>query len=128
MGETLEATLNDGTQIYGEQISHHPPISYFLVYGPENCYKYYGYYDYEAKAGLNSLQVINKGKRYLEFKNQKIHFNFPNEQYSGTLMGTLKQESYGSLVFTDYENCLKAEIKLNSVKGRPKDYFLGEIL
>lgn len=34
IGETLQAELKDGTKIYCEQISHHPPISYFLIYGP----------------------------------------------------------------------------------------------
>jgi hypothetical protein len=34
LGETLQATLVDGTQVYAEQISHHPPISYFLIIGP----------------------------------------------------------------------------------------------
>ncbi len=42
-------------------------MSYFLLIGPNNIYRYYGYYDYDAKAGLNSLTVINKGKRYIEF-------------------------------------------------------------
>jgi hypothetical protein len=65
IGETLQATYSDGTQLYCEQISHHPPISYFLVIGPRNEYRYYGYYDYEAKAGLNSGKVINTGRRFI---------------------------------------------------------------
>jgi len=32
-------------------------------------YKFYGYYNYEAKAGLNSLSLKNKGKRFIEFAN-----------------------------------------------------------
>ena len=46
IGETLQTTYSDGTQLYCEQISHHPPISYFLVIGPRKEYRYYGYYDY----------------------------------------------------------------------------------
>lgn len=45
--------------MYSEQISHHPPISYFLVYGPQKNYKFYGHYLYEAKAGLNTLTVTD---------------------------------------------------------------------
>ncbi len=44
LGETFEASYMDGTKLYSEQISHHPPISYFLVQGPNRNYKYYGYY------------------------------------------------------------------------------------
>ena len=34
LGETWEAGLPDGTQIFIEQISHHPPISAFQMNGP----------------------------------------------------------------------------------------------
>lgn len=57
LGETLQATYNDGTLVYAEQISHHPPISAYLIYGPKNQYIFSGYYCYEAKAGLNSVTV-----------------------------------------------------------------------
>jgi hypothetical protein len=58
LGETLQAYYNDGTLVYSEQMSHHPPISYFLAFGPEKGFTYSGYYLSEAKAGLNSLTVI----------------------------------------------------------------------
>lgn len=67
LGETLQAQFNDGTEVFCEQTSHHPPVSYFLIYGPNKNYRYYGYYNYDAKAGLNSLTILNKGKRYVEF-------------------------------------------------------------
>ena len=34
IGETLQGSYPDGTQIYCEQVSHHPPISYYLCVGP----------------------------------------------------------------------------------------------
>lgn len=129
LGETLQAEFKDGTQVYCEQITHHPPISYFLVVGPSKSYKYYGRYDYDAKAGLNSLTILNKGKRTVVFQDgQKINFDFPNELYSGTLMGTLKQESVGKMIFTDEKNGLYCEIKFGDVKKKPTDYFQGDIL
>ena len=33
-GETWEATLDDGSEVYFEQISHHPPVSAFQLIGP----------------------------------------------------------------------------------------------
>ena len=42
---------SDGTKVYCEQISHHPPISYFLIVGPNNSYRYSGYYDFEVVGG-----------------------------------------------------------------------------
>jgi hypothetical protein len=60
--------LDDGTQLYAEQTSHHPPISQYLVFGPDQNYQYSGYYHCEAKAGFNSITIINKGKRQIKFK------------------------------------------------------------
>ncbi|KAL4463958.1 hypothetical protein ABPG74_005895 [Tetrahymena malaccensis] len=129
LGETLQAEFKDGTQVYCEQISHHPPVSYFLVVGPSNSYKYYGRYDYDAKAGLNSLSILNKGKRSVIFQDgQKINFDFPNELYSGTLLGTLKQESIGKMSFTDEKYGFYCEIKFGDVKKKPSDYFQGDIV
>jgi hypothetical protein len=67
LGETLQATLIDGTEIYAEQISHHPPVSYFLVYGPKKNYRFSGYYDFQISPGLNSLTLKNIGKRKVLF-------------------------------------------------------------
>lgn len=67
IGETLEASYTDGTQVYCEQISHHPPISYFLAVGPETKYRYYGCYNFSAHAGFNSMELVNKGHKVYEF-------------------------------------------------------------
>lgn len=68
IGETLQASYPDGTQIYCEQVSHHPPISYFLAIGPGNKYRYYGSYNFSAHAGLNSMTLVNKGTKTFEFE------------------------------------------------------------
>jgi hypothetical protein len=38
IGETVSGNLQDGTQLYSEQISHHPPVSY--IYGVGKNYTY----------------------------------------------------------------------------------------
>lgn len=45
-------------------------LGYFLIVGPSNSYRYYGRYDYDAKAGLNSLSVI-----ILEIRSHYLHTN-----------------------------------------------------
>lgn len=72
IGETLQATLIDGTKIYAEQVSHHPPISYFLIVGADESYKFSGMYDFEISPGLNSLTMKNKGKRRVEFRDGTV--------------------------------------------------------
>jgi len=77
IGETLEGCYPDGTQIYCEQVAHHPPISYFLAVGPNNSYRYYGCYNFSALAGLNSMSLVNKGHKVYEFPNgDKVDASF----------------------------------------------------
>lgn len=91
LGETLQASYNDGTKVWAEQICHHPPISYFMVEGANRGYIYYGYYLIEAKAGLNSLTLLNKGVKCVQFKDeQKVEFNYPTELYSSTFLGSFR--------------------------------------
>lgn len=59
LGETLEAEYIDGTQIFAEQVCHHPPISNFYVVGPNDSYKFYGNYNYDIKAWINSVAVLD---------------------------------------------------------------------
>ncbi|KAL4483593.1 hypothetical protein ABPG72_016874 [Tetrahymena utriculariae] len=128
LGETFQATYVDGTKLYGEQVSHHPPVSYFLAEGPNKSYLYSGYYLYEAKAGWNSLTLKNKGKRSIVFKDgQKINYNFGYEYYSGTFMGTMKHETLGQIDFIDPVNKIEATIITGKVKKKPSDYLQGDI-
>lgn len=91
IGETLQGEYSDGTKIYCEQVSHHPPVTYFLIIGPNEDYRYYGYYDFEAKAGLNSGMLMNKGKRWIQFKSgERYVISFLNVKYEGVFMGTLR--------------------------------------
>ena len=60
----MHGHYNDGTKVFLEQTSHHPPISYMLVYGPNNSYKCFGPSIYAASAGLNSLKVIHITKQH----------------------------------------------------------------
>lgn len=58
LGETYEMLYEDGSKIYLEQSSHHPPISHYIMYGPGNSYKFYGFSNFISGAGLNSVKVI----------------------------------------------------------------------
>ena len=40
LGETYQGYFRDGTEIFTEYISHHPPIIRFLIIGKK--FKYYG--------------------------------------------------------------------------------------
>jgi hypothetical protein len=49
IGETYEGYWPDGSKLYVEHISHHPPISSFLVESVDGSYNFEGSYEYTAK-------------------------------------------------------------------------------
>lgn len=58
LGETYQGVI-DGCPVYGEQISHHPPISTVLFKG--RGYTVYGNLQAKVDMGLNSASGINDG-------------------------------------------------------------------
>lgn len=58
LGETLQATFADGSEIYCEHTSHHPPISNYLMYPKDKKgYIYYGFYEFVGSMSGNSLRA-----------------------------------------------------------------------
>lgn len=126
LGETYECMFSDGSKMYLEQTSHHPPISHYQLIGKN--YKINGYSTFKSSAGLNSLSVTNLGKRVIEFKDgTKIEFNHAKESFSGTFFGTPKLESLGELKYIDEKNKIICKVKIGEVKGKPSDFLYGEI-
>ena len=67
LGETYQGVLEDGSEICLEQVCHHPPISYICQYGPNDCYRWYGYTSLKPKASLNSISLNVEGSKTVEF-------------------------------------------------------------
>jgi hypothetical protein len=119
LGETYEMLYEDGSKIFLEQSSHHPPISHYIMYGPKDSFKFSGFSHFTSSAGLNSLKLYNKGKRVIELNDgTKIHTTFCNEVYSNTFFGTVRHESVGEISFKDVSNGFECVIKFDSVKKK----------
>jgi hypothetical protein len=58
LGETYQSSI-DGCPVYGEQISHHPPISAVFLKG--RGYTLYGHLEAKVEMSLNSANGINDG-------------------------------------------------------------------
>ena len=76
LGETYQAAFSDGSKIYMEQTSHHPPVSSFLMNGPNKNWELSGFSNYKSGAGFNSCWVQNTGKRIMKVNGLEIHFGF----------------------------------------------------
>lgn len=57
----------------------------------------FGYSNYDAKAGLNSLNIFNLGRRTIMIEDQRITSTFAQEYFGGTFYGDMKHESQGTL-------------------------------
>jgi len=128
LGETYDMDFEDGSKLYTEQTSHHPPISHFYLLGPNKLFKYYGFGNFITGGGLNCVKVFNKGKRTVEFSDgTKINFNYVNEIYNNAFFGTARHESVGDLTFKDEKHGFELTLKMGSILKKPSDYFQGEI-
>ena len=67
LGETFQGYLIDGSHVYMEQVTHHPPISFMFQEGPNKSYKWYGYSSFSPKAHLNSIDLHVEGGKTIHF-------------------------------------------------------------
>ena len=111
LGETYQAYYSEGTRIYCEHTSHHPPIANFMVADPNELYQIWGYYEFKAKLKQNTLMMRNEGPNNIKFKDgQFISYEFPQSSLGGMLWGDRTLNIDGSMTFEDKGNGIKAVI------------------
>lgn len=118
LGETLQCQFKDGTKVYCEHTSHHPPVTNFLMEPENNLYKYWGFYEFVGNMSANSLKSGLRGPNNIVFTNdnQHIRFRVPDFKLGGTVMGERTIESDGNIVFEDLTNNWKAVVVFNTYK------------
>ena len=67
MGETYEGNFEDGTKIFCEHTSHHPPITNFFVHPEDKSYEFWGFYELHGSMGANSLRSSLTGPNHIKF-------------------------------------------------------------
>jgi len=136
LGETFEATFSDGTEVFCEQVSHHPPISNWEVIGPDNCFHFYGSGELTASFRGNSIKGHQEGVHVVEFNDgSSIRYNLPEAWVRGIMWGDRILEYEGVLEFIDKKNRISAQVKINPETGGwfgwkkklPSDYIEGGI-
>ena len=118
LGETNQGKFSDGSRFYCEHTSHHPPVTHYLLEGPNGSYRCFGYYEFIGKMGKNSLTSGLRGPCTVEFPdNTRIRFNAPDFKLGGTIMGERTIEVVGSIVFEDLAHQLRSVIALSTFKS-----------
>jgi len=115
LGETHQARKTDGTSIYLEQTSHHPPTSNYYMVGPEKSYEMFGFAVVNAQlTGMNSIKGWREGKNVLKFKDGSlITFTTPETRINGLLMGDRTLNYSGALIIKDFNNKIESVTNFN---------------
>mmetsp|Transcript_3905 Transcript_3905/g.4289 ORF Transcript_3905/g.4289 Transcript_3905/m.4289 type:complete len:461 (-) Transcript_3905:453-1835(-) len=124
LGETYQATLADGSEIYCEHISHHPPIANFQIFGPNRSYEFYGSYEFTAKIEptSNKLRAVQVGLSHVKFPDgHHVSFILPKINLGGVMWGDRTISWAGVMQFFDHSEGTKATIEFDH--GRSKGLF-----
>lgn len=128
LGETYSCYMADGTHIYCEQTSHHPPITHIQIIGPDDIYKFSMYSGYSASGSWNSIKVNVIGKKWIEFKDgTKVEISNMEDAIQNTLFGTMTRQIVGKQEYKDEQNHITAYIDAGNVKKKVQDYVQGKI-
>jgi len=139
LGETFQATYEDGSLVYTEQSSHHPPVTNWQIIGPDGLYHFYGYGEWTAAFRGNSVKGHQKGPHIIEFKDGgRIVYNLPEIWVRGIMLGDRIVEYDGLMKFRDEKNGLGCDLTINppqsgggffgwGKKKNPTDYFQGTV-
>jgi hypothetical protein len=120
LGETFEGYWPDGSRIYCEHVSHHPPISCFTVENAENLFLFEGSYEYTARVTDlgNSVTGRQIGKNRVRFLDGTvIEFEYPVMNISGLIFGKRTTQWIGSFEFFDKKNGLRAKLDFSKEGG-----------
>lgn len=132
LGETLQREMETGERFYAEQISHHPPITAFQLYGPNDEYVMSGHHS--LKVDLNGTQSVGgtkKGKIILKFKDGvEYEYSSPTMSLENLMTSNRTQLYYNIAMIKDLTNGIEAEMKYNpnfdsSYKGVVGRYTVG---
>jgi hypothetical protein len=140
IGETFQANFEDGTEIFLEQTSHHPPKSNWEVFGPNKNYHFWGYGEWAASCTGNTVKGYQKGPNNIDFPDgQRISFSEPVIMIRGIMFGERYIEFGSTMTFVDEKNNLSCDLVLNpdglgffkglfSKAKSPSDTVRGQIL
>jgi len=115
LGETFIAEKSDGTKLYCEQISHHPPVSAYHLVDAAGNYNLYGTGEVSAKlSSMNAIEGKRIGHTTVTFKDgSKVTIGNPEMIIEGVMMGDRVINHVKNFYFVDETNKITAEVRFN---------------
>lgn len=125
LGETYQASFDDGSQVFMEQTTHHPPASNWEVIAADKSWHYWGRGVWSASFRGNTVKGNQKGWNHVDFADgHRISFTIPQVHVHGIMMGERYVDFHGTMDFVDEANDLHCELQMNpDRKGFVKSLF-----
>ena len=109
LGETLQASWPDGTEVFCEHTVHHPPITNFYLIG--HGFTFSGHLELTGKFKKNSLIGGILGQVNIQFSDgQKVNYDYPEFRAGGMIFGKRTVNWQGEMHFSDPTNHFEAVI------------------
>ncbi|KAI5526939.1 lipid transport [Trichomonas vaginalis G3] len=119
LGETYVCNYGSGAILYGEQVSHHPPISNFELFGKNGSWKVHGQCNFVVDSSMNHFEVKQNGIFECVFPDEdKYQWEFPNTYVHGLQHGDRFIRVVGKIVVKNLEKGLKSVIRLAPKKDK----------
>ena len=133
LGETMEAEYPDGSRIYFEHTSHHPPISNFLIVTAFGA-RCHGRFEQVADMSTNKMEIIYRGPYNMEFADgHQITMFLPTAKTKGIMWGDRMLKFGKKICYYDPTNAIKGylefgtELSEGRFKGNRVDTLMGEV-
>ena len=121
LGETVTRRWANGAQFWGEQTSHHPPISDVVVIGPDGQWKITGHSCAKVENGMKAVNVIQEGVFRLTLESGEVYeWEFPPIHITGNVSGDRIVKVKGSLTVTDKKNGLECCVEVGPKRDKKK--------
>ena len=106
-------------KFYAEQTSHHPPITNFLLEGPNNLYRFSGFFEYKAwLSGVNTIGGSRVGKQIISFNDGGLlSIKDPIMQINGMITGDKYLNFTGNMTIIDHINKIELLVTYNPPKA-----------
>ena len=114
LGETYVGEWPNGTRMYGEQTSHHPPVSNMQIIPPHGNWTMDAQFNFGIDPGVTKVVILQKGVTRLCLKDGTvIEWEFPNIAVTGILYGDRVIKINGPFVMHDLKNNLEAYLYID---------------
>ena len=115
LGETVRAKYRNGVEVFGEQVSHHPPVSSWQALDPQGRFEYHGDANWTATTRANSVRAHQQGVNWVRFTSDgaEVTWNLPIVNLRNVLFGERSLKYSGNMVFEDKQNGLSIDVEVD---------------